>query len=268
MQAKAAALLDRIVASEDRIAQASAEVCWLAEGQVCRQRRFPHVFDANVVRHPRLSEQGLDEAIERLAAPLREIGARHIQVACDAAPLPDGLAKQLRARGFVCDRLLAMVLPGAPARSAPDEVGILQVGVEAPAEWYAQTMDRMSREEPWYTPAVSREIIGSLEAKARVGALELYVASLERRPAGAAGLAVGEGPAAGVAAIVTVGTVPESRQRGVGQGLVVTLAERARARGCDLVYLVARAGDTPKDMYRKFGFTVAFGFDVWLRPPV
>ena len=33
---------------------------------------------------------------------------------------------------------------------------------EAPREWYQATMDRLSREEPWYTPGVAREIIGSL----------------------------------------------------------------------------------------------------------
>ena len=82
---------------------------------------------------------------------------------------------------------------------------------------------------------------------------------------GAAGLAMDA--ERGIAAITTVGTVPEARHRGVAQALVVTLAERAQAAGCDLVYLVARAEDTPKEMYRKLGFEVVHGFDVWLRPP-
>jgi ribosomal protein S18 acetylase RimI-like enzyme len=115
---------------------------------------------------------------------------------------------------------------------------------------------------------VAREIIGSLKAKLDAGVLELFVARLDGRSAGAAGLMIGQGRTAGTAAIVTVGTVPEARRRGVAQTMVVRLAEKARAAGCDLVYLVARADDTPKEMYRKFGFETAFAFESWLRPPL
>jgi ribosomal protein S18 acetylase RimI-like enzyme len=264
-----ARLVTRVTACEDAIAHAAAEVFPLEEGQVCRQRAFPHVFDANVVRRPRLRLDRLDEQLGRLQAPLKAIGARHLQIALEPAPLPEPLAAALRARGFVRDRLLAMVLAGAPARGPAADVEVRDVTAgEAPFGWYADTMDRMSREEPWYTPAVSREIIGSLASKADAGVLTLYVAVREGRPVGAVGLARGRGPSAGTAAIVTVGTVPEARGRGVAQTMVVQLAEQARARRSDLVYLVARAGDTPKEMYRKLGFAVSFGFDAWLRPPI
>ena len=43
--------------------------------------------------------------------------------------------------------------------------------------------------------------------------------------------------------------------------------KRAQASGADLVYLIARAEDSPKDMYRKLGFHAELGFDVWLRLP-
>jgi hypothetical protein len=33
------------------------------------------------------------------------------------------------------------------------------------------------------------------------------------------------------------------------------------------VYLIARADDSPKEMYKKLGFRVELGFDVWLRLP-
>lgn len=267
-RAAASLLLERIVASEDRLAEAAAEVLALPVGRVIRQPAFPHVFDANLVRRPRLDADRLDVALLQLGGPLRAIGARHLQITCDGAALSDGVRTSLRARGFLCDRLLAMVLPGRTARESAGEVEIRAVPDEAPFDRYAETMDRMSREEPWYSPPVSREIIGSLAAKAAAGALQLHVARLEGRVVGAAGLAIGAGRAAGVGTIVTVGTVPEARQRKVAQTMVVTLAEKARAEGCDLVYLVARADDTPKEMYRKIGFEVAFSFDVWLRPPL
>jgi ribosomal protein S18 acetylase RimI-like enzyme len=263
--------MGRVVAAEDRLAEAASEVFALSAGRVIRQPQFPHVFDANLVRHPQFHSglaSDVDEALALLSAPLRAIGARHLQLTCDGAQLPDSVRAALRGRGFLCDRLLAMVLPGRAARPASPEVEVLAVPDEAPLDWYADTMDRMSREEPWYSPPVSREIIGSLAAKAEVGALALHVARLDGRPVGAAGLAIGDGAATGVASIVTVGTVPEARQRKVAQSLVVRLAERARAARCDLVYLIARADDTPKELYRKLGFEVAFAFDVWLRPPL
>lgn len=251
---------------EDRIAEAASEVIVLAEGRVIRQIDCPHVFDANVVRHARLDAEQLDEALTRLQQPLRAIGARHVQITCDAAPLSPEVIRGLLRRGFEGERLLAMALPGAPSRRAVDGVRVLEVGPEAPRSFYADAMERMSREEPWYSPRVAHEIISSLVCKAAAGVLTLYVAMLDGRPVGAAGLALdAEGH---IAAITTVGTIPDARQRGVAQSLVVTLAERARAAGCDLVYLVARAEDTPKDMYRKLGFEVVHGFDVWLRPPL
>ena len=259
------ARVNRIVASEDRIAEAAAEVLVLDVGRVVRQAECPHVFDANVVRHPRLDLATLDESLERLSAPLLSIGARHVQIACDRGPLDPAVAMGLGARGFDPDRLLAMVLPGAPARHAVRNVQVLPVTSRAHATWYARTMDRMSREETWYSERVSSEIIASLQAKRAAGALALYVAMLDRRPVGAAGLALDR--QRGVAAITSVGTVPEARHRGVAQSMVVTLANHARAAGCDLIYLLSRAADTPKDLYRKLGFEVLFGFDVWLRPP-
>jgi len=42
---------------------------------------------------------------------------------------------------------------------------------------------------------------------------------------------------------------------------------RARQARADLIYLIARADDSPKEMYRKLGFETELGFDVWLRLP-
>ena len=262
----AGALVERIVVNEDRLAEAASEVFITSAGRVIRQARFPHVFDANVVRRPRLDPHDLDGTLSRLEAPLRAVGARHLQLSCDGAALPEPLRAALRTRRFLCDRLLAMWLPGAPARRPLPEVEVLRVPDGAPRASYAEVMERMSREEPWYSPLVAREIVGSLEAKAHAGAITLHVARVEGCDAGAAGLSIDR--AGRVGAVLTVGTLPEWRNRGVAQSLVLTLVAQARAAGCDLVYLLARADDTPKDMYRKFGFETAFGFEVWLRPPM
>jgi ribosomal protein S18 acetylase RimI-like enzyme len=263
VRAVASSVAERISIAEDALAEAGAEVIALDVGRVIRQPAFPHVYDANLVRRASLRTSNLDAALERLAAPLREVGARHLQLALDGADVPEALGGELRARGFVRDRLLAMALDGPSSRPRAAGVRLHRVPGEASWELFAYAMDRMNREEAWYAPSVSREIVGSLRQKAERGALSLFVAERDARVAGTVGLAVHRG----VASILSVGTLPEARGRGVGATMVLDVVDRARGRGADLVYLIARADDSPKDMYRKLGFAVEFGFDVWLRLP-
>jgi ribosomal protein S18 acetylase RimI-like enzyme len=264
MRAAASSVAERISLSEDALAEAGAEVIRLSCGRVILQPQFPHVYDANLVRRPTLREDNLDESLERMARPLREIGARHLQLTLDGADLPDAIAPLLRRRGFVRDRLLAMTVQGAPSgRGRAGGVRVRAVPQEATWEQFAYAMDRMNREEAWYAPSVSREIVGSLRLKAERGALELFVAEREGRVAGTVGLALHRG----VGSIVSVGTLPDARRRGVGATMVIDMVERARARSAEIVYLIARADDSPKEMYRKLGFSTELAFDVWLRLP-
>jgi ribosomal protein S18 acetylase RimI-like enzyme len=255
---------ERISASEDALAEAGAEVFALDVGRVIRQPGFPHVYDANLVRRACLRPDGIDDALERLAAPLREVGARHLQLTLDGADVPDEVAPLLRQRGFAHDRLLAMAL--GPQRASGERAsGVVLKRLPDEAHWseFELAMDRMNREEAWYAPAVSREVVGSMRKKAEIGAFDVYVAEQRGRVVGTVAMALHRG----VASILSVGTLPESRRRGVGRTMVLEMVERARAGGADLVYLIARADDSPKDMYRKLGFHVELGFDVWLRLP-
>jgi GNAT superfamily N-acetyltransferase len=263
MRAVASSVAERISAAEDALAEAGAEVLRLDVGRVIRQPAFPHVYDANLVRRAHLREHGLDEALERLAAPLREIGARHLQLTLDGADVPESLSPQLRRRGFVRDRLLAMIHDVDPARSRAPSVRVRSVPDEASWDQFGWAMDRMNREEAWYAPSVSREIVGSLKHKCEIGALSMFVAERDGRIAGTVGMAIDRG----VASIVSVGTLPDARRRGVGRTMVLDMMERAKQRRADLIYLIARADDSPKEMYKKLGFRVELGFDVWLRLP-
>ncbi|MDB4971213.1 MAG: hypothetical protein JWN44_6902 [Myxococcales bacterium] len=259
----ASSVADRISLAEDALAEAGAEVVATRYGRVIRQAAFPHVYDANLVRRVRLREEALDDALEEFAQPLRAVGARHLQLTLDGADVPDALAPLLRRRGFIRDRLLAMTLDGPLLRGRVPGVTLKRVPEEAPWDSFAFAMDRMNREEAWYAPSVSMEIVGSMRAKSERGALEVYVAERDRRVVGTVGLAIHRG----VASIFSVGTLPEARRRGVGRTLVIDSVARARAAGADLVYLIARSDDSPKDMYRKLGFHAELGFDVWLRLP-
>ena len=263
MLARSSSVVDRICAAEDALAEAGAEVFALPAGRVIRQAAFPHVYDANLVRRACLREETLDEDLESLAVPLRAVGARHLQLTLDGADVPDALAPSLRRRGFVRDRLLAMMLSGPLLRAKAPGVRLRKVPQEAPWDAFAFAMDRMNREEAWYAPSVSMEIVGSMRAKSERGALDVFVADRDGRTVGTVGLAMHRG----VASVFSVGTLPEARRRGVGRTLVIDSVERARAAGADLVYLIARADDSPKDMYRKLGFHAELGFDVWLRLP-
>jgi ribosomal protein S18 acetylase RimI-like enzyme len=264
VRAVASSVAERISLAEDALAEAGAEVLRLPYGRVIRQPAFPHVYDANLVRRVRLRENGLDDALEELSLPLRQIGARHLQLTLDGSDVPEGLSAQLRRRGFVRDRLLVMTLEGPAARPRTPGVRLREVPREATWDQFGYAMDRMNREEAWYAPSVSREIIGSLRYKCELGALQLFVAERDGRTAGTVGLARQDR----VASVVSVGTLPDARGRGVGATMVVDMVERARTGGAaELVYLIARADDSPKDMYRKLGFHVELGFDVWLRLP-
>jgi ribosomal protein S18 acetylase RimI-like enzyme len=272
MRAAASSVAERIALAEDTLAEAGAEVLRLPHGRVIRQAAFPHVYDANLVRRPRLRADGLDAALEELAAPLRAIGARHLQISTDGGDVPPTLAHELRRRGFSADRLVAMTIDGPALLGRTPGVRVRRVPTEASWDAFAYAMDRMNREEAWYAPAVSREIVGSLRRKAEVGALTLFVAERDGRFVGTVGLARDRR----VASIVSVGTLPEARRQGIGTTMVVDMVDRARrprhhgddgAEPAELVYLIARADDTPKDLYRRIGFRVEIGFDVWLRLP-
>ncbi len=266
MRAVAASVPERISLSEDALSEAGAHVVVLPEGRVICQPAFPHVYDANVVRRVRLRRSDLDGQLARLAAPLERIGARHLQLVLDGADVPIEVAAMLGERGFHRDRLLAMTVGGPAQGGRHAEIVLKQVPSEAPWSDFAGAMDRMNREEPWYAPAVSEEVIGSLGLKARSGPLQLFVALEHGRVVGSIGLGGGD-LANRVQAILSVGTLPEARGRGVARAMVLELVGRARRSGADIIYLIARADDWPKALYRKLGFDVAFSFDTYLRPP-
>jgi GNAT superfamily N-acetyltransferase len=71
----------------------------------------------------------------------------------------------------------------------------------------------------------------------------------------------------GVAQIEDVNTLDGFRGRGVGSAVVLGAARWARARGCEVVFLVADAADWPKDLYARLGFDPVDRFWSFLRTP-
>jgi ribosomal protein S18 acetylase RimI-like enzyme len=58
----------------------------------------------------------------------------------------------------------------------------------------------------------------------------------------------------GVAQVEEVVTAPSARRHGYASALVLEGVRRARAAGCDLVFLIADADDRPAELYRRLGF--------------
>jgi ribosomal protein S18 acetylase RimI-like enzyme len=251
----------RISSAEDALAESGAEVLALDVGRVIRQPACPHVYDANLVRRARLRAAVLDDALERLAEPLKQIGARHLQLTLDGADVPEEVGPLLRARGFHRDRLVAMMLDGPPQGEGAPDVTLAAVPGQASWTTFAEGMDRVNRDEVWYAPAVSLEIVGSLRRRCEAGGATVFIGVQADRPVGTVGLALHRG----CASIFSVGTFPDARRRGIGRALIRAAVARGRAADADLVYLIARADGSPRTLYERLGFRVELGFDVWLR---
>ena len=263
MRSAAFSIAERISLAEDALAEAGGEVVELAEGRVIRNAAFPRVYDANLIRRPRLELPTLGDALERLAEPLRAVGARHVQLNFDGVPGSDRLAPELRRRGFHCDRLCAMVLHRLPRLGRAPFSSARAVPNEASWESFGFVMDRLNQEEPWYSRAVSREIILAMRHRQDSGRIQFFVAEEGPHFVGMVGLSRWHG----TASVVSLGTLPAWRRRGIGAALIFETVRRAREQGDDLIYLITRANDAPQELYRKLGFRVAYGFDVWLRLP-
>jgi predicted GNAT family acetyltransferase len=70
----------------------------------------------------------------------------------------------------------------------------------------------------------------------------------------------------GVAQIESVLTDPAHRNRGLARALMAEGLRRARAAGCDLIFLVADADDWPRLMYGRLGFIPIGRIHEFLRP--
>jgi predicted GNAT family acetyltransferase len=70
-----------------------------------------------------------------------------------------------------------------------------------------------------------------------------------------------------VAQVEDVNTIEEFRGRGLGSAVVLAAADAARARGCDVVFLIADDADWPKDLYARLGFDPVGRFWSFVRTP-
>jgi N-acetylglutamate synthase-like GNAT family acetyltransferase len=211
-------------------------------GVAVRDSRFPRREDSNYLLVARPAT-GADIAVE-----LRRLGLPVATVADESLLLDESGAE-------VAHRGLVMVHRGAVPEARREAVEVEREALEPLRRGRILS-------QPWGSPEVADQLLAArtaLEERVTVR----YFASLENGEV-AAGTDLYLG--APDAQIEDVSTEPELLNRGHGTAVVVAAVAAAREAGADFVFLVADAGDWPKDWYARLGFEPV-GRYVKLRAP-
>ena len=201
--------------------------------------RVPKRYDSNYLLVEKLPP---DTAAEELAADAAAHGRRMIFF----HPAPDeALVSGFRTLGWRVDRHVFMAQRAPVTRSGP-----LDLVRELDADALREARRRLIAGYPWAAP----EVIDQLhEAKRLIRErveTRFYGLVVDGQVVSYADLYV-EAP---IAQIEDVGTLEEHRGKGYASAVVLRAAAEARARGADLVFLVADAEDWPQQLYRRLGF--------------
>lgn len=251
---------DRILAFERELERrCAARTEPTAFGTAFLNPDFPLRYDSNVVWVER-ALHGVDA--DALAADadrvLGEHGVAHREIYVDDDAEGARLAPSFLDLGWSADHLVVMAQQRAP--EPRPQVDVREVGFERARPVIEAVLRARPdvRDEEEVRQLV--EFRGHLER--RVGA-RFFLGFAAGAPAG-----VCEAYAVdGVAQIEDVNTLEEYRGRGVASAVVLEAARSSRARGCDVVFLVADVTDWPKDLYARLGFDPVARFWSFLRSP-
>ena len=184
------------------------------------------------------------------AAVARELdrmyaGLGHRRAIVDDDATGHRLAEGLRGLGYECSAELVMALSGPGDRDATEADASECSGEEL------RSVERAFMIAEGRPP----DLIGELLA------MRAALWRLARAPAGSSlARTGGREPATlysdgAVAQVEDVGTLPKLRSgRGLGRAVVSAAADAAVAAGHELVFLIADAGDWPRELYTKLGF--------------
>ena len=206
-----------------------------AYGTHVRASRYPTYYDLNCLRLEH-GEPAARELLDLAEDLLGDLGHRKIEV--EDSALGERLRDDFRNAGWRTERLVWMVLSGAP--DAPpgeyEEVGFRDIR-ELRAEW---ANDFTPEEIAEFAP-VEEEVAERLRCRT-------FIARVDGRPAAFVLWS------AAVREIRLVYTSPAARGRGLARMLV---GAAARACGGDVV-IVADDEDSPKQLYARIGFRPAW----------
>ena len=172
-------------------------------------------------------------------------GLGHRRAIVDDDATGHRLAEGLRGLGYECSAELVMALSGPGDRDATEADAGECSGEEL------RSVERAFMVAEGRPPDLIGELLAMRAAlwAARPGT-RWFVARADGRP-GASATLYSDGA---VAQVEDVGTLPQLRGRGLGRAVVSAAADAAVAAGHELVFLIADAGDWPRELYTKLGF--------------
>ena len=203
-----------------------------------------------------------EDALARLEAAY---GERGLGVEIDLCPHADARVLALLARrGYVVNAFsnsYARTVDDVRERTAPG-IEILQ-GEAAHALFVQASIDGFSLQ----AQPRPRELLAALAriAQAREDTA-LFVARVDGRVAGSAGLSVMDTPRGRVGELHIASTLPEFRGRGVQSALLQARLAAARDARCALVFVGARPANTSARNVERAGFGLAFTKATFARP--
>jgi GNAT superfamily N-acetyltransferase len=246
-----------IHALEDRASTRRLDLPW---GAALFHDELPRVWSLNFVRVTGdVSGVQPGEILEAAEEVHADAGLAHRQVIFDDGDAAQRMEPAFRAAGYERERDVVMIYRRVPDR-AIDTSGVRELHFEALAPFTAETHRRSPYGEDEET---IRQLVERGRVLERATALRRFAVPSGERVVSACEL-YSDGH---TAQIEDVNTLEEERGRGHARAVVTRALEEARAAGCDLVFLIADAGDWPRHLYAKLGFVPLTHTADFLRPP-
>ena len=240
--------LERIDAFDRELAERTSErVVATAFGTAYLNLTFSRRWSSNLVRVERpldgIDADALAAEADRVLGEHAELRHRRVEVLHEATG--SRLASAFLELGWSAEHDLSMVQRREPEPRPDVAVAEISFAEAKPViEAVMREQDHVVADDDL------RHLVGFREALEREVGARFFVATLDGEPA-----AICEGYVLGdVGQVEDVNTLSRFRGRGLASAIVLAAAGWARARGADLVFLVADDDDWPKALYRRLGF--------------
>jgi ribosomal protein S18 acetylase RimI-like enzyme len=221
-----------------------------SHGMVLRSPRHPDFWEYNCIRLDRPME-----ASEMIVAAERELAGCAHRLADWTIPMPDGVVRELRERGWMATPLIFMLHNGRPV---PEDRGdLVEVDYDAVRElrdiWHREDFGEHRETKTFNSQA--REV-------AELADVRMVAAVDEGRPIGFAQVETHDG----ASEVTQVFVRPERRGAGLGAALTAN-AIRAGAEAAPDVWICAERDDRPRRLYERLGFRTVIETGSAILPP-
>ena len=226
------------------------EVRTFSHGMVLRSPRHPDFWEYNCIRLDRPME-----ASEMIAAADRALAGCAHRLAEWTVPMPDGVVRELRERGWMATPLIFMLYDG---HTVPEDRGeLVEVYYDAVRElrdiWHREDFGEHTETETFHAQA--REV-------AELADVRMIAAVHEGRPIGFAQVETHDGGSE----VTQMFVRPEPRGAGLGAALTAH-AIRAGSDAAPEVWICAERDDRPRRLYERLGFRALVETGSAILPP-